>query len=281
MKKIKFHKMEGLGNDYVYVDARQGQQSIEDAPALSIKVSDRHFGIGSDGLVLIMDSEVADFRMRMFNADGSEAGMCGNAARCVGRYLYDLDITSSTEISLETPSGIKILLLEVVDGEVKSVTVDMEEPALEAAQIPVNSETPQQVAIEVDGKEYVFTCVNMGNPHAVTYVEDVANFPVEQIGKQIENHPLFPERTNVEFVEVLSATHLNMRVWERGSGETLACGTGACAVLVASHLNQKSERKAKVSLLGGDVEVTWVAQTNRVLLAGAATWVFEGVYFDK
>ncbi|MFI3315942.1 MAG: diaminopimelate epimerase [Rikenellaceae bacterium] len=278
MKKLKFHKMHGAGNDYIYVDARKGKEVIKNPNELSIKVSDRHFGIGSDGLVLIMDSDVADYRMRMFNADGSEAGMCGNASRCVGKYLYDLGITTKEEISLETKSGIKILKLTIKDSVVSSVCVDMEEPRLNPDEIPVLSDPSMGIKLNIEDTEYELTCVSMGNPHAVIFVDDVDNFPVERVGTLIENHPIFPERTNVEFAQVVSDKLIKMRVWERGSGETLACGTGACATLVAASLNAKSTREATISLIGGDVKVAWCQETNHVMLTGAATWVFEGEY---
>lgn len=274
-KNLIFTKMHGAGNDYVYVDARENL--IENPEELSIKISDRHFGVGSDGLVLIMKSEIADFRMRMFNADGSEAGMCGNASRCVGKYVYDKALTDKTVVSLETKSGIKILHLTVEEGKVVKVTVDMGTPALDAASIPVVAEDTKNVKVMVADKEYTLTTVSMGNPHAVTFVDDVDNFDVEGVGRVIENHPLFPERCNVEFAQVVSSNLIKMRVWERGSGETLACGTGACATLVASHLNGKCGREAKILLLGGEVEIEWL-ENDHVTLTGGATMVFEGEY---
>ncbi len=277
MKKIDFYKMHGAGNDYVYIDSRQDQ--IENPNDLSIKISDRHFGVGSDGLVLVMNSDVADYRMRMFNADGSEAGMCGNASRCVGKFLYDLNITDKTEIKLETKSGIKILKLTVVDGKVESVSVDMDKPILEPALIPMVGETNKNVKATVDGVEYDLTCVSMGNPHAVTYVDDVENFDVEGVGRKLEVHPLFPEKCNIEFAQIVNDSHIKMRVWERGSGETLACGTGSCATLVASHLNGLCGREAKITLLGGEVTVEWNSQSDRVILTGGATFVFKGEYY--
>ncbi len=270
--------MQGAGNDYVYVDARSGQEVLDNPNELSIRVSDRHFGIGSDGLVLIMDSEVADYRMRMFNADGSEAGMCGNAARCVGRYLYDLGITDKENISLETKSGIKYLTIILDGGKVTGVSVDMDTPKLTPESIPMKGDSTENVKITTTQGEFIATCVSMGNPHAVIYVDDVANFPVEAVGREIETHEIFPESTNVEFVEVVNESEIKMRVWERGSGETLACGTGACATLVASSINGKSGRKATIKLLGGDVEVEWLEETNRVILTGGAQFVFEGIY---
>ncbi len=273
MTTIQFDKMHGAGNDYVYINACNVE--IQDPESLAIKISDRHFGVGSDGLVLIMNSEVADFRMRMFNADGSEAGMCGNASRCVGRYIYEKGLSDKTEISLETGSGIKILRLSVANGKVNKVSVDMEEPKCEPGQIPLNASTTLKV--EIEGREY--TCVNMGNPHAVTFIDqDVREFDVHGVGRVIENHPLFPERTNVEFANILSPDRIRMRVWERGSGETLACGTGACATLVSAVRLGLSSRKATIELLGGEVEVEWNEQTNRVTLTGGADWVFNGNY---
>ena len=271
---MKFDKMQGTGNDYVYVDARY--ETIENPETLAIQISDRHFGVGSDGLVLIMNSSIADFRMRMFNADGSEAAMCGNASRCIGKYVYEKQWTSKTEITLETNSGIKILRLETDGGIVRKVSVDMGSPRLEAAQIPVSY--PDTMNVPVDGLN--FTCVSMGNPHAVTFVENVAQFDVETTGRRVENHPLFPERTNVEFVEILAHDRIRMRVWERGSGETLACGTGACATLVAAVLNGKAARKATLELLGGEVEVEWHETTGNVTLTGGAEFVFSGEFYS-
>ncbi len=276
---MKFHKMHGAGNDYIYVDARKGREVIENPSELSKLISDRHFGVGSDGLVLIMDSDIADFRMRMFNADGSEAGMCGNASRCVGKYLYELGITSEEQITLETKSGVKHLKLIQTDMRVDRVAVDMDEPRLTAADIPMLGDQTLRIPIKTKYGEFVATCVSMGNPHAVIFVDDVENYPVAEVGRAIETHCLFPEYTNVEFVEVVSKSVLRMRVWERGSGETLACGTGACATLVAAHLEGVCERKATIQLLGGEVEVQWQKSTNRVILTGGAEWVFEGEYY--
>lgn len=278
---MKFHKMHGAGNDYIYVDARKGKETIENPSVLSQKISDRHFGVGSDGLVLIMDSEIADYRMRMFNADGSEAGMCGNASRCVGKYLYDMGITDQKEIALETKSGIKVLSLALANGAVSSVSVDMNEPGLTADVIPMLGSETKGVSIKTKHGEFTATCVSMGNPHAVIFVDDVENYPVEQIGKTIEKHSLFPEYTNVEFAEIISKDEIKMRVWERGSGETLACGTGACATLVAAKLNGLSGRSATIKLLGGDVQVEWSKRTNKVALTGGAEWVFEGEYLGE
>ena len=269
--------MHGAGNDYIYVDARKGKEKIEEPSSLAIEISDRHFGIGSDGLVLVMDSEIADYRMRMFNADGSEAGMCGNASRCVGRYLYEMGITDKTEISLETKSGIKYLSLHIENGKAEKISVDMDTPGLEPEQIPVTAQSVKDLIIETSQGSYTATCVSMGNPHAVIFIDqDPKDFPVEKIGKEIEVHPLFPEKTNVEFAQIINRNEIKMRVWERGSGETLACGTGSCATLVAAHLQGLADRKATIKLLGGDVQIEWQEDTDRVILTGGATFVFEG-----
>lgn len=277
---MKFTKMHGAGNDYVYVDCTKGE--VAAAGELSKKISDRHFGVGSDGLVLICTSSVADFRMRMFNADGSEAQMCGNAARCIGKYVFDKGLTSKTELTLETLAGVKRLTLFADGGKVRRVTVDMGAPELLPAKIPVLVTGDRAVAapIQVEGKTFAATCVSMGNPHAVIFVDNVARFSVHHFGKLIENHAIFPEKVNVEFVERLSAGELRMRVWERGSGETWACGTGACATLVAAALNNLSDRKATVHLLGGDLEVAWDEATGHVYMTGEAETVFEGEYPD-
>ena len=286
---MKFTKMHGTGNDYVYIDGFR--EKIENPEAVCIQVSDRHKGIGSDGLVLILPSETCDFRMRMFNADGSEAQMCGNAARCIGKYVYDKGYTDKQIISLETNAGIKNLELFPVNGKVKKVKVDMGEPELSTQAIPVKWEEERLInqTIDFGVVELAITAVSMGNPHAVVFLgeenfslKDFKNLttlnqlPIDEIGQTIENHPMFPEKTNVEFVEILSPTHAQMRVWERGSGETQACGTGACAVLVAAVLNNKLERKATVSLLGGDLELEWNAGNNHVFMTGPAVQVFEG-----
>lgn len=273
---MRFTKMHGLGNDYIYVNCFE--ETVENPSEVAKKVSDRHFGIGSDGLVLIMPSERADFKMRMFNSDGSEAEMCGNAIRCVGKYVFDRGMTNKNVIRVETLAGIKVLELTVQDGKAKLVKVDMGEPILKPENIPVNSDKEifRTEPVEIDGKEFKVTCVSMGNPHAVSYVKNVDIFPLEKIGPKMEHHPLFPKRINAEFVEVIDRTTLKMRVWERGAGETLACGTGACAVLVASVLNGVSERKATVKLLGGDIIIEWNENNNHVYMTGPAVKVFEG-----
>jgi len=268
--------MHGLGNDYIYVNCFR--ETVEDPSKVAKFVSDRHFGIGSDGLVLIMPSDKADFRMRMFNSDGSEAEMCGNAIRCVGKYVYDNGLTKKNVVSIETLAGIKILELTIKNDSVELVRVDMGEPILKPVNIPVLSDKEifKAEPVTVNGREFKVTCVSMGNPHAVSYVESVDDFPLEQIGPKMETHNLFPRRINAEFVEVIDRTTLKMRVWERGAGETLACGTGACAVLVASVLNGISERKATVKLLGGDLIVEWDENNNHVYKTGPAVKVFEG-----
>ncbi|MBQ9252697.1 MAG: diaminopimelate epimerase [Clostridia bacterium] len=278
---MKFTKMQGIGNDYVYVDCTR-ENPIADPAALSRKISDRHFGIGSDGLVMILRSDRADFRMRMFNADGSEAEMCGNASRCVGKYVYERGLTDQTELTLETGAGIKQLSLKVEEGKVRSVTVDMGAPALSAAQIPVQLETvdgAEQVIsqpLTVAGREFPITCVSMGNPHCVVFLEEVEHWSIEQWGPSIEFHPAFPQRTNTEFAQIIDREHIRMRVWERGSGETWACGTGACGTLVAAALNGLTERRATLRLNGGELQIEWKKDTGHVLMTGPAEFVFDG-----
>ena len=245
---MRFTKMQGFGNDYIYVNCLE--ETVPDPVETARKISDRHFGVGSDGLVLIMPCEEADFRMRMYNADGSEAEMCGNASRCVGKYIHDRGLSDKTEISLMTGAGIKILKLTLKDGKTESVRVDMGEPILATDRVPVSlpAEKAVRVPFEVPGFRGEMTCVSMGNPHAVIYVDDADSFDVHGVGAEIEVNPLFPRKTNVEFVTVKDRTHLRMRVWERGSGETLACGTGACATLVATVLNGLCYKKAVLEL---------------------------------
>ncbi len=278
---MKFTKMHGIGNDYIYINGFEEQ--VADPSTLAIQMSDRHFGVGSDGLVLIMPSERADFRMRMFNSDGSESEMCGNATRCIGKYVYDKGLTDKTEVSLETLAGVKYLTLHLTDGMVERVRVDMGEPVLTPQLIPVDYTGDGEFVdkiISVGGEEYAVTCVSMGNPHAVTYMDDLKDLEIEKIGPKFENHSIFPKRTNTEFVQVISRSVLRMRVWERGAGETLACGTGACAVLVASVLNGLADRTATVQLLGGDLQISWDEADNHVYMTGPATTVFEGVWGD-
>lgn len=275
---MKFTKMEGLGNDYVYVNCLA--ETVEDPSNMAMKVSDRHFGIGSDGLILIKSSEVADFCMDMYNADGSRSEMCGNGIRCVGKYVYDYGLTDKTNITVETLAGIKYLDLKVEDGKVSSVTVNMGAPELRPSKIPVVSHKEEVVKepIEVAGRQYEMTCVSMGNPHCVVFVEDTAAFPLEEIGPEFETHAAFPRRVNAEFIQVLDRKTVNMRVWERGSGETLACGTGACASAVACILNGLTEDEITVHLLGGDLLVRWNREENLVYMTGPARVVFEGTF---
>jgi len=275
---MKFTKMHGIGNDYIYVNGFE--ENIENAAEFAILYSDRHKGVGSDGLVLILPSETCDFRMQMLNADGSEAEMCGNASRCIGKYVFDKGLTTKTSLTLETLAGIKKLELFLgVDELVESVTVDMGEPILESAMIPTTLEKSPVVNETVDfgsGIEYAITCVSMGNPHAVIFTTGIDKLDLPVTGSIIENAPIFPRRTNVEFVEVISKDKLKMRVWERGSGETMACGTGACATVVAGILNGHSARKTTVELLGGELQIEWNEADNHVYLTGGATTVFEG-----
>lgn len=273
---MKFTKMHGIGNDYVYVNCFE--ESVKNPAEVSKFVSNRHFGIGSDGLILISPSAIADFRMSIYNADGSQAEMCGNGIRCVAKYVYDYGLTDKTEISVETLAGIKYLRLQVENGKVASVEVNMGAPILEPKEIPVAvEESPVvNVPVEVKGKIYHMTCVSMGNPHAIIFMNNVKDLDIEAIGPYFENHTVFPKRTNTEFVEVLDRNTVNMRVWERGSDETLACGTGACATTVACILNDKTENEVTVHLLGGDLKIRWDREANQVYMTGPATVVFDG-----
>ena len=300
---MKFTKMQGLGNDYVYVNCLEEQ--LENPSEMAKFVSDRHFGIGSDGLILIRPSDAADFEMEMYNADGSRGEMCGNGIRCVAKYVYDYGLTDKTSISVETLGGIKYLELTVEDGMVSLVRVDMGRPKLEAAEVPILCEAVTEECvvdedsvlgggyaedivkigdcrkvinepIVVDGMEYRITGVSMGNPHAVVFLEDVEGLEIEKIGPKFENHERFPKRINTEFVRVIDRETIEMRVWERGSGETLACGTGACAAAVASILNGLAERKVTVKLRGGDLLVEWEEETGKVYMTGPAGTGFEG-----
>lgn len=273
---IKFTKMEGLGNDYVYIDAIH--QPIDKESDLARFVSNRHLGIGSDGLILIDNSKQADFKMKMFNSDGSEAEMCGNGIRCVGKFVYDKHLTEKTTVTIETLAGIKTLELYVKEGKVETVKVDMGEPILEPKKIPVISSKEQvkNMKLKVEEKEFLVTCVSMGNPHAITVVDNVENFEVERYGKKIEMEKYFPNRTNVEFIEIINQNYIKMRVWERGAGETLACGTGACASVVACCINEITNRKVKVDLLGGSLDIEWNEKDNHVYMTGPAKTVFEG-----
>jgi len=275
---MKFTKMHGTGNDYIYVNGLV--ETIENPAEFAIQYSDRHKGIGSDGLVMILASETCDFRMRMFNADGSESEMCGNASRCIGKYVYDKGLTNKTTLTLETLAGVKALQLFIgADQKVEKVTVDMGEPILDAALIPVTSDKnrvinePLTFSPEI---RYNITTVSMGNPHAVIFTTDILQLDLPKIGPVIENATIFPRRTNTEFIEVLTNNHVKMRVWERGSGETMACGTGACASVVAGVLNGLISRRTTVELLGGELTIEWKEEDNHVYLTGGATTVFEG-----
>lgn len=278
---MRFTKMQGCGNDYIYINCFE--EKVEHPEKLAIAMSERHFGVGSDGLVLILPAQTGDFRMRMFNLDGSEGEMCGNAVRCIGKYVYERGMTEKTRISLETAGGMKYLELHVKDGIVEAVTVDMGEPILEAERIPVKSKKYPvlEERVTILDREFDFTCVSMGNPHGVTFVEQVADYPVEKYGRVAEIHPIFPKKANIEFVELVDDRHIRMRVWERGSGETLACGTGACAAAVASVLKGHCGRKIEVELIGGCLSIEWRESDNHVYMTGPAAFSFDGVWLRE
>lgn len=277
MNRLKFTKMHGAGNDYIYINCFE--ETVKNPEKLAIKVSNRHFGIGSDGLILISPSDKADFKMNIYNADGSEGMMCGNGIRCVSKYVYDNGMTDKDEISVETRSGIKLIKMNVENGKVVSARVNMGEPILEAEKIPTkfDGENVIRQKLTIDKKEYEVTCVSMGNPHCIVYVDDVKNIDLEKIGPKFENNEMFPERINTEFVHVVSDTELDMRVWERGSGETLACGTGSCAVTVASVLCGYCKRNTeiKINLLGGTLTDIWT-DGGDVYMTGPAATVCTG-----
>lgn len=278
MQTFEFTKMHGAGNDYIYVNCFK--EKIEDINATAKAVSDRHFGIGSDGLVLICPSDRADFRMDMYNSDGTQAEMCGNATRCVGKYVHDKGLTDKTEITLETLAGIKILKLNLNGaGEVETVEVNMGSPELTPKNIPINSDLDRfiQEPVTVDGKEYLVTGVSMGNPHAVTYIDDTDSLQIEKLGPKFENHELFPKRINTEFAQIVDRKTIKMRVWERGAGETLACGTGACATMVAANLSDLVDDEADLVLLGGTLHIRWDKAENNIYMTGPAQFVFDGV----
>ncbi len=280
---MKFTKMHGTGNDYVYVDCTRG--AIPEPEALARRISDRHFGVGSDGLVLILPGERADFRMRMYNADGSEGLMCGNAARCVGKYVYERGLTGKRDLTLETASGVRSLHLNLREGRVASVRVDMGAPSFRAEEIPADvsafaaEEVPEElrtVPLEIEGRLFRVTCVSMGNPHCVVFQDGAEEWDIEHWGPLFENARAFPERVNTEFVRVEGRNRLRLRVWERGSGETMACGTGACAALAAAAANGRTERRATVELRGGALDIEWDEKTGHVFMTGPAEFVFEG-----
>lgn len=275
---MKFTKMHGCGNDYVYVNGFE--ENIADEAKAAIIVSDRHFGIGADGLIIIKPSDIADFEMVMYNADGSRGAMCGNGVRCVAKYVYDHKLTDKISISVASMGSIKYIDVDVENGKVVSAKVDMGSPVLEAKKIPVLSENEKAVneKITVDGKDYLMTCVSMGNPHAVVFTDiPVSEFPLEKIGPKFENNPVFPDRVNTEFVNITDRKNLNMRVWERGSGETLACGTGTCATVVAAILNGYADNDVTVHLIGGDLKISWSGnEADSVFMTGPAETVFSG-----
>ena len=273
---MKFTKMQGIGNDYVYVNCFEEQ--VNNPSELAIEVSDRHFGIGADGLILIKPDDTADFYMEMYNADGSQGRMCGNGIRCVGKYVYDNGLTGNTDITVNTLSGIKYLHLNVEDGKVKTVRVNMGEPILKPEQIPVAvmGDMVKKFPLTIENEEYYITCVSMGNPHCVTYMDNIKDLEIEKIGPLFENNSIFPDRVNTEFVKIIDRDNLEMRVWERGSGETLACGTGACAVAVASILNGYCNDSVTIRLLGGQLKITWDRQKNTVFMEGPAEVSFVG-----
>ena len=280
MKSLKFVKIHGIGNDYVYIDGINS--TINKLSELSVKISDLHFGVGSDGLIALLPSQKADFRMRMFNADGSEAEMCGNGIRGLAKMIHDHGFSKKKQLTIETLAGIMNLELTLKDNKVSMVTVDMGEPILEREKIPMLGEPGQVIeeTIELeDSVKFELTAVSVGNPHAIIFVEDVDNFPIEKYGSLIENHPLFPSRTNVEFVKVLSSNEAKQRTWERGSGETMACGTGATAVTVAGVLTGRLDSQSTIHLLGGDLMIRWDKQTNHLFMTCPATEVFKGEWY--
>ena len=277
---IKFTKMQGLGNDYVYIDCtKMEEDAIKDISCLAQTMSDRHFGVGSDGIILICQSRTEDFRMRMFNQDGTEAEMCGNGIRCVGKFVYDKRLTDKKEITIETLAGVKKLELHTREGKVEKVTVDMGKPILNPKEVPVISDetTVKNLKLKALDKEFIFTCVSMGNPHAITIVDNVDDFEVEKYGKILEIDEHFPKKANIEFIEIEDKRTVKMRVWERGTGETLACGTGASAVCVACTLNNLVDKgeDIKIKLLGGNLNIKW---DENVYMTGDATTVFEGEF---
>ncbi|MBD5305566.1 MAG: diaminopimelate epimerase [Bacteroides sp.] len=277
---MAFSKMHGAGNDYIYIDATK--QIPSDLSDLARKMSDVHFGIGSDGLVAILNSDVADFRMRMFNSDGSEAEMCGNATRCIAKYVYEKGLTDKTTITLETLAGVKILYLSVSNGVVDSVTVDMGAPQLKPELVPVSSANTEVKIAEIEtigNKTYKITGVSMGNPHAVIFVDDITDEMVLEEGPVLEVAEIFPRKANIEFAKVIDRNKIEMRVWERGTGETFACGTGACATAVAGVLNGLTDRKVELKLKGGSLFINWDEETGHVLMTGPAAFICDGVFY--
>ncbi len=276
MIRIRFWKMHGLGNDYVVIDNMDGKLDMEDLGRIAKRICKRRFSVGADGMLLLCSSSIADVKMRIFNADGSEAEMCGNGIRCLAKYCFENGIVNKKELRIETLAGIKTVWLNVEDGKVRSVTVDMGSPIFERRQIPMIGEGRCiDEELEVEGEKFRVTCLSMGNPHCVIFVDDVGNFPVERSGPRIENHPVFPKRTNVEFVQIMRKDEMKIRVWERGVGETLACGTGACASVVAANLLGKVSGECIVHLLGGDLKIEY--KEDKVLMSGAAEKSYEGI----
>lgn len=274
---MRFSKMHGLGNDYIYFDCTKNNK-INNPKELARKLSNRHTGIGGDGIILITKSKIADFKMRMFNSDGTEAEMCGNGIRCVGKFIYDNKLSNKKDLTIETLSGIKKIRLNVMNEKVETVTVNMGEPILEPEKIPLNLEkvSSNNIYLKAEDKEFKFTCISMGNPHAVTIVNNLNEIDINEYGPIIENNPVFPNRTNVEFVEIVDRDNIKMRVWERGTGETLACGTGASASAVACILNNLTNRRLNVHLLGGTLQILWEEKDNCVYMTGTAITVFNG-----
>lgn len=272
--ELSFTKMEGIGNDYIYVDGIN--QDVPMNPEFIKKISDRHFGIGSDGMIVILPSDKYDFKMRMFNLDGSEGMMCGNGIRCFAKFCYDHHLTEKTYLQIETKSGLRTVELIFEDNQVVGAKVDMQEPITTCKEIPVlfNQDKMINQPVDIQGKTYHLTAISMGNPHVITYVDYLTHLPLEKVGPVFEHHPMFPESVNTEFVEVVNDHYLKMRVWERGSGETMACGTGACAVMYASYLNGYCQSKATVELLGGCLEIEY--RDGHIFMSGPATTVFEG-----
>ncbi|MBB6715231.1 diaminopimelate epimerase [Clostridium gasigenes] len=279
---MNFTKMNGIGNDYIYFNCIN--EELKDPEKVSIILSDRHFGVGGDGIVLILKSEISDFKMRIFNADGSEAKMCGNGIRCVGKYVYEKGLTKKDFIKIDTLSGVKLLKLTIENDEVVSIGVNMGEAILNSREIPVlhSQENIINEKITIDEIDYYITCISMGNPHCVVFIDDIDNLDLKTIGPKFENHSMFPDRINTEFVEIIDENTVKMRVWERGSDETLACGTGACAVVVASVLNNycKKDNDITVKLLGGDLTIKYQSD-GLVYMTGTADFVFDGTYINK
>lgn len=275
---MKFVKMHGCGNDYIYVDGSVEKIAQEDKPALAKRLSDRHFGVGGDGVIFINPSGEADFEMEMYNADGSRGEMCGNGIRCVAKYVYDNHLTERQEVDIISAGQVKHVLLQTVNGRAVAARVNMGRPELTAEKIPVTADGERVIdeAILVDGKEYRMTCVSMGNPHAVVFVDEVEHLPIEKAGPCFERHERFPNRINTEFVRVIDREHVEMRVWERGAGETLACGTGCCAVVTACVLNGLTDRKVTVHVRGGDILIEWDEKEDTIYMTGPAVTVFEG-----